>query len=464
MHPRELWDWSGKTGRGAYVLWGALLIVVKYNLDRILAATLGHKWTPTSYLWPAGTDITRVPEFEWRFFLIMVAVSVPFIWAGTTLTMRRLRDAGWPLWLVALFFVPAVNYIFFFVLALTPARDSAPARLGRTWLVRVIPENPWGSAALSVAVSVPLAVAGTYLAVQVFREYGWGVFIGLPFWVGMVAALVHSYRAPRTAGQCLAVSAMAIVVVGAALIALAFEGLICVLMAAPPATVLALVGGVAGYFIQRRGWGGPPPVEVMGALLLALPGTLLLEHARPQEPPLLRVTTAVEIAATPEQVWPHVIAFHQLDPPTEWYFRTGLAYPVRAEITGTGPGAVRHCVFSTGAFVEPIEVWEEGRLLRFAVTAQPPAMRELSPYPGLRPPHLDHYFSTTRGQFLFVRLPDGRTRLEGTTWYRNRFWPQPYWRLWSDAIIHRIHERVLEHVKRRAEAAPAYGAMRAATK
>ena len=80
-------------------------------------------------------------------------------------------------------------------------------------------------------------------------------------------------------------------------------------------------------------------------------------------------------------------------------------------------------------------------------------MKEMSPYPDIRPPHLDHYFSSKRGEFLLTELPGGRTRLAGTTWYRNRFWPQAYWQLWSDAIIHGIHLRVLEHVKRRSEAA-----------
>jgi hypothetical protein len=30
--------------------------------------------------------------------------------------------------------------------------------------------------------------------------------------------------------------------------------------------------------------------------------------------------------------------------------------------------------------------------------------------------------------------------------------PEPYWRLWSDAMIHAIHLRVLEHVARLSEA------------
>ena len=449
---RDLLDVNGTTGRARYALWGALLVAIKYNLDRFLAAAFGHAWSPFDYLKPRGGDLLHARP-DWSFWLVLVAISLPFIWAGVCLTARRLRDVGWPIGLVALFFVPAVNYVFFLVLALTPGRDAVETRFGRTFLARVIPDNPAGAAAVSLAVSVPMGIAATALAVTVFKDYGWGVFIGLPFWIGMVAVLVYGYRAPRSIGACIAVSTLAITIVGCALIAVAIEGLICVLMAAPLGLGLALLGGVIGYFIQRRDWGSPPPLEVFGALLLAMPGMLFAEHARPAEPPLLSVTSVVEIDAPPAVVWDHVVSFQQLDPPREWYFQTGLAYPVRAEISGSGVGAVRHCVFSTGAFVEPIEVWEPGRRLGFGVTAEPPAMKELSPYPDIQPPHLDHYFSSKRGEFLLTELPGGRTRLAGTTWYRNRFWPQAYWQLWSDAIIHGIHLRVLEHVKRRSEAA-----------
>jgi hypothetical protein len=54
---------------------------------------------------------------------------------------------------------------------------------------------------------------------------------------------------------------------------------------------------------------------------------------------------------------------------------------------------------------------------------------------------------------LLERLPNSRTRLEGTTWYRHSLWPAAYWRLWSDGIIHTIHVRVLRHIKGNVEEA-----------
>ena len=63
----------------------------------------------------------------------------------------------------------------------------------------------------------------------------------------------------------------------------------------------------------------------------------------------------------------------------------------------------------------------------------------------MHPPHLDGALQSSHGEFLLVPLPDGRTRLEGRTCYRLQMFPQSYWTLWSDLLIHRIHERVLVH-------------------
>jgi hypothetical protein len=66
------------------------------------------------------------------------------------------------------------------------------------------------------------------------------------------------------------------------------------------------------------------------------------------------------------------------------------------------------------------------------------------------PPHLDNFLVSRGGQLELVELvelPGGRTRLIGTTWYTHGLWPEPYWRLWSDYAIGRIHLRVLRHVK-----------------
>jgi len=125
---------------------------------------------------------------------------------------------------------------------------------------------------------------------------------------------------------------------------------------------------------------------------------------------------------------------------------------VRTSLKGRGPGAVRHCIFTTGAFVEPITIWDEPRRLAFDVAAQPPPLEEWTPRGDLKAAHLDGYLRSRRGEFRLVPLANGSTRLEGSTWYTHDLWPATYWRLWTDGIIHRIHARVLRHIKQEAEA------------
>ena len=70
-----------------------------------------------------------------------------------------------------------------------------------------------------------------------------------------------------------------------------------------------------------------------------------------------------------------------------------------------------------------------------------------SPDAHIHPPHPDGYFRSKRGEFRLVPLRGGRARLEGSTWYELDIAPFTYWSLLADAIVHRIHERVLAHVK-----------------
>ena len=78
-------------------------------------------------------------------------------------------------------------------------------------------------------------------------------------------------------------------------------------------------------------------------------------------------------------------------------------------------------------------------------------MQEWTPYRAINPPHLHGFLVSEGGQFLLKPLPNGKTQLEGTTWYRHHMWPAGYWQIWSDQIIHQIHLRVLKHIQYLAE-------------
>jgi len=453
----DLWRWDGELSRGPFLLWAALLFAVKYNLDRLLLQLVfDREWSVLSYFerpvpWLEGLSPASNP-FE---FALLLALSLPFLWVGVVLCLKRLRSARLPSWLAVLFVVPILKWFLFVAPALVPERSAAGRAMpvrdeGRGRWERWLPKSAFGSAAFSVGLSTLLALVAVAFGTEVLRDYGWSLFVGVPFCMGFLAAALHGARLRRSIGESLMVASLSVGLAGTALLALAFEGVICIVMAAPLAGALALLGALAGHAVQASRWHNTAP-ELFCVPLLSVPLMFGTEHLRGGPPPLLNVTTAMDVDASPERVWRHVVAFTELPPPTELIFKLGIAYPVRAEIRGDGPGAIRHCVFSTGPFVEPIEVWDEPRLLRFSVTQNPPPMQEWTPYRDVHPPHLDGFLVSRQGQFLLTPLAGGRTRLEGTTWYHHSMWPSTYWQLWSDQIIHTIHLRVLRHVKQLAE-------------
>jgi len=459
---RDLLRTDGTVDRATYFAVGAAGMLVKFATDNLVAHLIFHReWRLFFYWFPLGYA-AHFPELQrtsadLRFLFTMAAVAVPFVWVGTTMTLRRLRDAGWAGWMVIFFFLPFVNILFFAVLCITESRAAARTREAQnpptadTLLGALIPRGAGGSAGVACLVTTALGLLAVPFSSKVLDTYGWGLFIAAPFSLGLIATVLYGYHEPRTMRSCLYVATLATIMVGVALLLIAIEGLFCLVMALPLALPLAWMGAVIGYSIQTRRWNARQAPAMLGIILLAVPGMMTLEAAQREAPPLFAVRTAIEINAPPEQVWKQVVSFSQIAEPPEWIFQSGIAYPQRAEIFGSGPGAVRHCVFSTGPFVEPITVWDEPRLLRFNVTQTPPPMHELSPYGEIAPPHMQGYMLSKQGEFLLEALPGHRTRLTGTTWYQHGLWPAPYWRLWSDLLIHRIHLRVLRHIKNEAE-------------
>ena len=295
--------------------------------------------------------------------------------------------------------------------------------------------------------ALPIAAVLAILALLLGRAgiYGLTLFVVLPVGVGGLGAWIVR---PKTQAKAIVAGMVANLIGCLGFFAAGFEGAICIAMALPLALPLGALGGWLAYgMTQTR-----TPAGGATALLMLLPlGLGALGFDTAAKPDIYEVRSSIEIAAPPERVWKNVVSFSELPAPTEWYFKTGIAYPIRAQIDGTGPGAVRYCEFSTGPFVEPIQVWDEPHLLRFSVAENPAPMNEWSPYAKIMPRHLHGYLVSKQGQFLLTPLPNGHTLLEGTTWYQHGLWPEAYWTLWSQAIIHRIHMRVLDHIKNLSE-------------
>jgi len=443
MRLLSLWfGLSTPVSRRAYAASGFGLMLFKYAAEvKIIHEVTGNWLSPLTYLSPLLSGRQQVLARHDGLFWALALWTLPFLWIGVSMTLRRAEDAGLSPFVAAFYFVPVVNYLLMLTLCVLPSRPRAEA-LTRP-LAHAVPRDGKRGALLGLGIGMLFGLGMVCSSVLVFGSYGTTLFVATPFVMGAASAFAFNYDEHRHLGTTLLVAAGAVVLAGGAILLFAFEGVFCLMMAAPLAMVMAMMGAVLGRAMVLRP--SPRPTGI-AAMLLPLPFFAGIDRAHPPAP-VREVVTVVEIAAPPETVWPSVVAFSDLPEPPALVFRLGIAYPQRATITGRGVGAQRRCEFSTGAFLEPITVWEEPTRLGFDVAAQPPPMHELSPYRHVFARHLDGYLQVRSGEFLLRPLPGGRTRLEGRTRYDVQIFPASYWGLWSDALIHAIHARVLEHIK-----------------
>jgi len=165
MRVADLWRWDGRVSRAAYATVGLIGVAVKHNLDRLIASSfLGYK-NSFNYWAPLGkaARLDHLSDTEVKFLATLLLVSIPFIWTGVAMTVKRLRDAGQPVWLATLFFVPFINLLFFLVLCALPPQERSQKSEGAPWpgplgIDRFIPHSKVGSAALSIVVTTVLGL------------------------------------------------------------------------------------------------------------------------------------------------------------------------------------------------------------------------------------------------------------------------------------------------------------------
>ncbi len=294
----------------------------------------------------------------------------------------------------------------------------------------------------AVIATVIIAELFTLWGIYGIEEYGIFIFFLVPFFVGFTPAILYGHKNQITFKEARDIAFFTLAIYSLCLIFFAIEGLICILMAAPIGFLFTWIGSIFGHMVTNKQTNNAPKTLIV--LIIAFPAFSFLE--KNSKPELTSVVSSIEINATPETVWKNVIRFPKLKEPNELIFKTGIAYPIDASIDGKGVGAIRHCNFTTGSFVEPITVWNEPHLLKFSVDEQPAPMKEVS-FWDINAPHLHDYFVSKEGQFKLTKLANGNTLLEGTTWYYHDIKPSIYWSLWSNYIVHKIHNRVLEHIK-----------------
>jgi uncharacterized membrane protein YhaH (DUF805 family) len=461
--------------RRAYLLWGFGLAIVKFAVDTAIVYGFTHKtWSLLGYFVPSvllrNQGLGSVPG---AMHVVLVLGALPFLWIGVSMSVRRAADAGQSPWLGLGFVIPFLNYFVIGLLGILPSKDAASwnptaagayreAEVGHAEARPAEVTLPSGlrSALLGMVASLGIGLLMIWLSVYGLGAYGAALFFLTPLAMGAVSASIYNAEYTRSPLHTLAVAVAGAALTASIVLLFAIEGVFCLAMAFPISALLSMIGALIGRAIAIDSRTRGVSTQRHTLVLLALLPLLAFGESKLTTPTEREVTTTIEIAAPPEAVWPNVIGFTELPAPPEWFFRLGIAYPQRARIEGRGVGAVRHCEFSTGPFVEPITVWDEPKRLAFDVTSQPPSMQEWSPYGAINAPHIEGYLVSKGGEFRLIPLPNGHTRLEGTTHYTLAVYPEMYWVGYAEVLLHGIHYRVLSHIKGLSESGAKSVAMR----
>jgi Polyketide cyclase / dehydrase and lipid transport len=300
---------------------------------------------------------------------------------------------------------------------------------------------------------VAQVVARLELLKGLFAVMSFGYVFVLPWVLGYVTAtsLAPGRRWWQSGLAAMASVCLSLVVA----LAVGWEGSICLVMAAPVYLPLALLGGLVGHRVRRSDAYGARQHFALIALVTLPLGSAAIESRALTDERLRDVHDSIEIAATPEAVWPFIARVAAITEPQESpFFWLGFPKPVEATLSFEGVGGVRHARFERGlTFIETVHTWDPPRALGFGIEVDP-AHTPLTTLDA----HVTvggRYFDVLDGAYRIEPIGPRRVRLHLTSRHRISTHFNAYTALWSDALMSEIQSNILRVLKGRVERAAA---------
>ena len=92
-HPFNIWSWHGRVGRARYLVTGVILLAVKHNIDRLLAALYGYPWSIFNYwVFDSQYGISKLKPEDATFYASVPGVGISYQ-TGKLQIMKLLAEA-----------------------------------------------------------------------------------------------------------------------------------------------------------------------------------------------------------------------------------------------------------------------------------------------------------------------------------------------------------------------------------
>lgn len=279
---------------------------------------------------------------------------------------------------------------------------------------------------------VGFGLGGFFLS-EVPNAQGMGMvmFWLTPMLAGFAIALVTPK--PNTMPAAMLLSALVSLVI---LVALGKEGLLCAVLAFPLLAAGLALGAVCGNLFRKYVMAGVRNQSMtMMLFFLAAPAFILAGHrAEYRELGVPRkeiVTSSVTIAASPNEIWSHILSIDSIAVPKPLLMYIGLPIPVRCQLVGSGVGAKRTCYFEKGSIEETITEWSPPYAMGLSI--------DRTNMPGR------HWLGFENAQYE-LRQEGSVTRLTRTTTIVSHLHPIWYWRYFERLGVASEHEYILNDV------------------
>lgn len=244
----------------------------------------------------------------------------------------------------------------------------------------------------------------------------------------------------------------------AVVLALAWEGMICIVMASPIFFGMAILGGATTglvlWLVERQKM---QPGAPLGTVASALVIPFLLAPLEGRVPPpdeIREVATAVAIDADPATVWRQIVRVPTITPaeaPSSFFHWIGIPRPLEATLSADGVGGLRLARFEGGiAFRETVTAWTPEQGFAFDIRVVPDSIG-----PDVLDRHVrvgGEYFDVLEGRFRIEPAARGVV-LHLTSRHRLTTRLNGYASLWTTAVMRDIQDTVCAVVKHRSEAA-----------
>jgi hypothetical protein len=120
---------------------------------------------------------------------------------------------------------------------------------------------------LSITLPCVLGWTFTYLATNVFRDYAYGLFVWLPLVLGATSTLILAYKNPTARKALRNNSYLTLLIFCVGLLFFAWEGVICLLMAAPIGFVFTYFGFLIGHSLSKSKMSNSTPTAIILLML-----------------------------------------------------------------------------------------------------------------------------------------------------------------------------------------------------